>query len=117
MPDCAVYLIVFSLTENGWKSLRVRVLIGLRDHADLADDALLVDLARRAVFARPLVHGPALDTFLVRIRHLVVLAVMLDCLLRPRLFDNRDDFLIDPAVMVVDRGAVHRRAGDLILLA
>ena len=35
--------------REGLEQRRVRLLVGLRDHADLADDALVVDLARRAV--------------------------------------------------------------------
>ena len=95
----------------------MRLLVGLRHDADLADDALVVDLAGRAVRARPFLHRPARDALLVGIRHLVVLAVVVPGLLGPRLLDDLERLLVDLAVVVIDGRAVHRRAGDVVLLA
>src|SRR4029077_19103898 len=95
----------------------MRVLVGLGHDADLADDTLLVDLARRAVGAGPFGDRPAPDALRVGIWDLVVLAVVIPGLLGPRLFDDLEGLLIDPAVMVIDRRAVHRRAGRMVLLA
>src|ERR1700747_2271504 len=58
------------------KHLRMRVLIGLGHNADLADDAVGVDLAGRAVGAGPLVHWPARDSLLVGIGYFIILAVI-----------------------------------------
>ncbi len=95
----------------------MRLLVGLGHDADLADDALVVDLAGRAVGPRPFVHRPARDALLVGIGHLVILAVVVEGLLGPRLLDDLERLLVDLAVVVIDRRAVHRRAGDVVLLA
>ena len=95
----------------------MRLLVGLGHHADLADDALVVDLAGRAVGPRPFVHRPAGDALLVGIGHLVILAVVVEGLLGPRLLDDLERLLVDLAVVVIDRGAVHRRACHVVLLA
>jgi hypothetical protein len=93
------------------------ILIRLRHDADLADDALVVDLAGGAVGAGPFGDRPAPNALLVRERDLVVLAVVFPGLLGPGLLDDFEGLLVDPAVVVVDRRAVHRRAGDVVLLA
>jgi hypothetical protein len=53
---------------------------------------------------------------LVRKRDLVVVAVVLPGVLGPGLLDDFQGLLVDPAVVVVDRRAVHRGAGDVVLL-
>src|SRR6266850_3985479 len=92
------------------------LLVGLRHDADLADDALVVDLAGSAVLARPLRDRPPPDAFLVRQRHLVFIPVVVPGLLGPRLLDDLDGLLVDLAVVLVDGRAVHRRARHVILL-
>src|SRR6266478_7917618 len=96
---------------------RVRLLIRLRHDADLPDHAFVVDLAGGAVLPGPVGDRPAPDPFLVGVGDLVVLAVVVPRLLGPGLLDDLDRFLVDPAVVVVDGGAVHGRARDVILLA
>ena len=103
--------------REGLEQRRVRLLVGFRHHADLSDHALVVDLTRRAVGACPLVHRPAGDALLVGVRHLVVLAVVVEGFLGPRLLDDLERLLVDLAVVVVDRRAVHRRTGHMVLLA
>src|SRR5262249_55054622 len=66
VADC-----IFAYRE--WlEQLRVRLLVGFRDHADTPDHAFLIDLAGRAVLSCPVRHGPACDALVVRVRHLVV---------------------------------------------
>src|SRR5438309_11956433 len=93
------------------------ILIRLRHDADLADDALVVDLAGGAVGAGPFGDRPAPDALLIRKRDLVVLAVVFPGLLGPGLLDDFEGLLVDPAVVVVDSRAVHWGAGDVVLLA
>src|SRR5438477_601809 len=81
---------------------RVRLLVGLGHHADLADHTLIVDLAWRAVGARPFVHRPTGDALLVRIRHLIILAVVVEGLLGPGLLDDLERLLVHFAVVIVD---------------
>ena len=88
---------------------RVRLLVGPRDHRDAADDALLVDLAWRPEPPRPLDGRPAADPLLVRERHLVELALVLQQVLVPGLVDDVDVLLVDPLVVLVDRAPVHGR--------
>ena len=59
---------------------RMGILIWFRHHADLADDALLVDLAGGAVSAGPFGNRPAPDALLIRKRDFVVLAVVFPAL-------------------------------------
>src|SRR4029077_19931791 len=95
----------------------MRVLVGLGHDADLADEPLLVDLPGRAIGAGPFGDRPAPDPLLVGVWNLVVFAVVIPGLLGPRLFDDLEGLLVDPAVMVIDRRAIHRRAGRMVLLA
>src|SRR5262249_57476985 len=105
------------LTDGEWLEQRgVRLLVGARHHADLPNPSLLIDLARCAVLPRPLRSGPAPDSFIVGKRHLVILAVVLPGFFRPALLDDLDGFLVDLPVVLIDRGAIHRRAGDVVLL-
>jgi hypothetical protein len=94
----------------------MRVLIRPRHDTDLAHDAFRVDLAGRAVGTRPLGDRPAPDAFLMRERHLVVFAVVVEGFLGPGLPDDLQRLLVDAAVVIVDRGTVHWRAGDMVLL-
>src|SRR5439155_26466868 len=96
---------------------RMRILVGLWHDADLADDAVCVDLAGGAVGAGPFGDRPAPDALLVGVGDLVVFAVVFPGLLGPRLLYDFKGLLVDPAVVVVDRRAVHRRAGRVVLLA
>src|SRR5262249_58795402 len=66
--------------------------------------------------AGPLRSGPAADSLIVGKRHLVILAVVLPGFFRPALLDDLDGFLVDLPVVLIDRGAIHRRAGDVVLL-
>src|SRR4029453_3289464 len=84
--------------------------------ADLSDHPLLIDLARCAVVPRPLGGGPAPDSLLVGKRHLVVLAVVLPGLFHPALLDDLVGFLVDLPVVLINRGAIHWRTGDVVLL-
>src|SRR5215831_851730 len=95
----------------------MRILVGLGHDADLADDSLLVDLAGRAIGARPFGDRPTPDPLRIGVRDLVVFAVVFPGLFGPRLFDDLEGLLVDPAVVVVDRRAVHRCAGRMVLLA
>src|SRR5215472_5525941 len=95
----------------------MRLLIGLGHNADLADDAVGVDFAGRAVGPGPLMDWPARDALLVGIGYFIVLAVIVPSILGPRLLDNLERLLVDLAIVVVDRGAIHRRSGDVVLLA
>jgi len=54
----------------------MRLLVGLRHDADLADDAFVVDLAGSAVGTGPFGNRPAPDALLVGIGDLVVFAVV-----------------------------------------
>src|SRR5262249_32690431 len=104
-------------TEREWLEQRgVPLLVWARHHADLPNPSLLIDLARCAVLPRPLGSGPAPDSFLVGKRHLVILAVVLPGFFRPALLDDLDGFLVDLPVVLIDRGAIHRRTGDVVLL-
>src|SRR5262249_61277042 len=94
---------------------RVGALVRPRHHAVLADRALVVDLAGRAVLAGPVGHRPAPDAFLVGKRDLVVLAVVLPRLLRPGLLDDLDRLLVDLSVVIVDGRAIHGGARHVIL--
>src|SRR5438128_1251313 len=93
------------------------ILVGLWHDADLADDALFVDLPGSAVGAGPFGDRPAPDALLVGVWDLVVFAVVVPGLLGPCLLYDFEGLLVDPAVVVVDRRAVHRRAGRVVLLA
>jgi hypothetical protein len=93
------------------------ILIGLRHDADLANHPLLVDLAGGAIGARPFGHWPAPNALLIGERHLVIFAVVLPGLLGPGLLDDLEGLLVDTAVVIVDRRAVHWRTGDMVLLA
>ena len=103
--------------REGLEQRRMRILVGLRHDADLADDALVVDLTGRPVLAGPVGDRPPPDALLVREGHLVVLAVVVPGFLGPRLLDDLERFLVDVAVVIVDGGAVHGRARHVILLA
>src|SRR5215831_6774212 len=96
---------------------RMRILVGLGHDADFADHTLLVDLPGSAIGACPFGHRPTPDALLVGIWDLVVLAVVFPGLFGPRFFDDLEGLLVDPAVVVVDRRAVHRCAGRMVLLA
>src|SRR4029077_19033455 len=95
----------------------MRILVRLGHDADPATDTLIVDLAGRAVGAGPVGDWPALNALLIGERHLVIFAVVLPGLLGPGLLDDLEGLLVDAAVMIVDRRAVHWRAGDMVLLA
>src|SRR4029077_2642921 len=96
---------------------RIWILVRLWHDADLADDPFLVDLAGGAVGAGPFGDRPAPDPLLVGVWDLVVFAVVFPGLFGPRLLYDLEGLLVDPAVVVVDRRAVHRRAGRVVLLA
>src|SRR5207302_9920202 len=102
--------------REGLEQRGVRVLIRSRHHADLPDHPLLIDLARCAVIPRPLGGGPAPDPLLVGEWHLVVLAVVLPGLFHPALLDDLDGFLVDLPIVLINRGAIHWRTGDVVLL-
>src|SRR5271165_2178403 len=70
--------------ENG----RMRILVRLRHDADLANDALVVNLAGGAISARPFGDRPAPNALLIGERHLVIFAVVLPGLLGPGLLDD-----------------------------
>src|SRR5438046_9391161 len=95
----------------------MRVLVWPRHDADLAHNAFLVDLAGSAIGAGPLRYRPAPDALLVGKRDFVVFAVVIPGLLGPGFLDDFEVFLIDPAVVAVDRRAIHRRAGHVVLLS
>src|SRR5207253_8019518 len=84
--------------------------------ADFAHYTFRINLARRTVGARPLRHRPTSDAFFIGEGHFVVFAVVLECFLGPRLPDDLQRLLVDTAVVVIYRRAVHRRAGDMVLL-
>src|SRR6516165_8207198 len=96
---------------------RMRILVRLRHDADLAHDTLFVDFAGGAISAGPVSDRPASDTLIVGKRHLVVFAIVFPDILGPGLLDDLERLLVDSAVMVVDRRPIHRRAGDVVLLA
>jgi hypothetical protein len=54
----------------------MRLLVGLRHDADLANDAFVVDLTGSAVGAGPFGNRPAPDAFLIGIGNLVVFTVV-----------------------------------------
>ena len=97
--------------------LGVRLLVGPGDDRDAPQHALLVDLARRPVLARPVGDRPAPDALVVGERHLDELAVVGQQVLVPGLVDDVDVLLVDPTVVLVDVAAVHRRRLDRHLLA
>src|SRR4029077_1677530 len=95
----------------------MRILVRLGHDADPATDTLIVDLAGRAVGAGPVGDWPAPNALLIGERHLVIFAVVLPGLLGPGLLDDLEGLLVDTAVVIVDRRAVHWRTGDMVLLA
>src|SRR4029453_2832772 len=98
------------------KERRMRLLVGLGNDANLAHHPLLVDLARRPVPASPFGHWPALNALLVRIRNLVVLAIVSDRVLGPGFADDGQHLFVDVAVVLVNRRTIHRCTGGVILL-
>jgi hypothetical protein len=94
----------------------VWLLVRLWNHADAPDHPFVIDLTRRAVLPRPVSDRPSRDAFIVGVRDLVVLAVILEGFLGPRLLDYLQRLLVDTSIVVVDRGTIHRRTGNMILL-
>src|SRR5690242_1440963 len=106
-----------SLAEDGWHIGGCRSWEAPRHHRQLAHRALVVALTGCTLPPRPVGHRPPADPLPGGGGTLVVLAVVVPRLLGPRLLDDLGRLLVDLAVVVVDRGAVHRRAGDVVLLA
>src|SRR5215471_19934102 len=85
------------------KERGMRLLVGLGNDANPAYHPLLIDLAGRPVLAGPFCHRPALNTLLVGIRNLVVLAIVGDRVLGPGFADDVQHLFVDVAVMLVNR--------------
>src|SRR6516162_7870049 len=98
------------------KQRRMGVLVGPRHDTDLAHHALIIDFAGSAVSPGPFGDRPALDAVLVGERDLVVFAIVVPSFLSPGFFDDLEGLLVNLAVMVVVCRAVHRGAGNVVLL-
>ena len=95
----------------------MRLLVGLRDDADAADDTLVVELTRGPIRACPLLGRPACDARLVGKRNRVELAFVGEAVLGPGLLDDREDLLEDRPVVQVDLRAIHRCRRHPVLLS
>ena len=80
----------------------MRLLVWLGDDADVADYPVGVNFARCPKLAGPLGRGPAPDALFVRVRYLVVLAVVVDRLLSPGHLDDLERLLVHAAVVIID---------------
>src|SRR5262245_46805799 len=94
----------------------MRLLVGLGNDTDFAHYPLRIDLTGHPVLAGPFGHWPALNTLLVGIGNLIILAIVRDGVLGPGLTDDLQHLFVDIAVMLVNRRAVHGRAGGVVLL-
>ena len=91
------------------------LLIRLGYDVDHLDPAVVIDLARSAVFARPLVGRPG-RAFLIRVRILVVFALEPKGLVLPGQFQNLKDFLKRLAIADIDVALIAGRRPDVNLL-
>src|SRR5713101_6645559 len=96
----------------------VRLGVGLGNHADALDHAVLVHLTWSAILGSPVLsHRPATDALFVWRRHLIVLALEPHGLLGPGHLHDLEDFFEYGAVVGIDFGPVHRCAGHVVVLA
>src|SRR5258705_6713114 len=79
---------------------RMRLLVWARADADLANHVVVVDLAGRAELAR-VARRPPTDDSVVRVRHLEVLALVLEGVVRPRLQEDLDVLVVALAVLSI----------------
>ena len=80
--------------------------------------AIFIHFAGRAVFGgQRLAYRPALDAGLIGRRDFIVFSLEPYGFLGPRHFDDLEQLLVDITIVQIGFRAIHRRAGDVIMLA